>query len=170
MRDEAIDQETWNEVYDVYVNDKFNLGTRNFFESKSPAALQEMTASMLEAARRDMWHASSEQINTLAKLHTELVEKYSPACSESVCNNSRLRQFITSHLDKSPPEKYNQSIREVRQAAAGGDKSVVMREDETNTDSQKEMILNGVIIGAIFIAIAVGLIFVVRRRRKDREE
>ena len=170
MRDEAIDQETWNEVYDVYVKDKFNLGTRNFFESKSPAALQEMTASMLEAARRDMWHASSEQINTLAKLHTELVEKYSPACSESVCNNSRLRQFLTSHLDKSAAEKYNQSIREVRQAAAGGDKSVVMKKDETNTDSQKEMILNGVIIGAIFIAIAVGLIFVVRRRRKDREE
>ncbi len=171
MRDEAIDQETWNEVYDVYVKDKFNLGTQNFFEGKSPAALQEMTATMLEAARRDMWHASEEQINTLANLHTELIEKYEPACSESVCNNARLRQFISSHTDKAKAEKYNQQIRDVRQAAAsGGDKSVVMKKDETSADSQKEMILNGAIIGIIFLAIVAGLIYVVRRRRKDNEE
>ena len=170
MRDEAIDQETWNEVYNVYVEDKFNLDTRSFFESKSPAALQDMTAVMMEAARRDMWHASDAQLANLAKLHTELIQKYSPACTEAVCNNPRLRQFIASRLDKKSAEQYEQRIREIRQAAASGEKSVVMKKDVTEAENRKDMIINGTIIGVLFIAVVAGLIYVVRRRRKDMEE
>ena len=168
MRDEAIDEQLWDEVYNVYVTDKFSLGTQSFFEDKSPAALQEMTAVMLEAVRRDMWHASEEQISNLANLHTELLEKHPAACSEMVCNNSRLRNFISSKVDSKRAEKYNNTIRNVRNSAAAGDKSVVMKKETNVQDRQTEMIIDGVVVVAILLVIAVGVVIMVHRRRRNQ--
>ncbi|MGM9844361.1 MAG: cobaltochelatase subunit CobN, partial [Muribaculaceae bacterium] len=168
MRDEAIDEQLWDEVYNVYVTDKFSLGTQSFFEDKSPAALQEITAVMLEAVRRDMWHASEEQISNLANLHTELLEKHHAACSEMVCNNSRLRHFISSKVDSKRAEKYNNTIRNVRNSAAAGDKSVVMKKETNGQDRQTEMIIDGVVVVAILLVIAVGVVIMVHRRRKNQ--
>ena len=48
MKPQAVDKEMWNEIYDVYVKDKFNLGVQDYFEKQNPAALEEMTAVMME--------------------------------------------------------------------------------------------------------------------------
>lgn len=52
----------WDEIYNVYVKDKFNLGVQDFFEKQSPAALQEITAVMMETARKGMWKATDQQL------------------------------------------------------------------------------------------------------------
>ena len=58
MKPSVIDNEMWDEIYNVYVRDKFNLGVQDFFEKQSPAALQEITAVMMETARKGMWKAT----------------------------------------------------------------------------------------------------------------
>ena len=55
-----------------------------------------MTAVMMETIRKGMWQASGQQIADIAKLHTDLVNKYKPSCSGFVCDNAKLRQFIAS--------------------------------------------------------------------------
>lgn len=40
-----------------------------------------MTAVMMETIRKGMWQASGQQIADIAKLHTDLVNKYKPSCS-----------------------------------------------------------------------------------------
>lgn len=62
MKPEVIDGRMWDQIYDVYVQDGMGLGTHGFFEAQSPAALQEMTAIMLETARKGYWKASPEQL------------------------------------------------------------------------------------------------------------
>lgn len=52
---EVIDDAMWNQIYDVYVTDSYKLGTEDFFKQQNPAALQEITAVMLETARKGMW-------------------------------------------------------------------------------------------------------------------
>ena len=52
MKPQAVDKEMWNEIYDVYVKDKFNLGVQGYFEKQNPAALEEMTAVMMETIRK----------------------------------------------------------------------------------------------------------------------
>lgn len=99
MKPKVIDQELWNNIYEVYVKDKFDLGVQDFFERQNPAALEEMTAVMLETVRKGMWKASEQQIAELAKLHTELVNKYRPSCSGFVCDNAKLRDFIASKTE-----------------------------------------------------------------------
>ena len=88
MKPKAIDKEMWDEIYNVYVKDKFGLGLHEYFEQQNPAALEEMTAVMLETVRKGMWKASEQQVADIAKLHTDLVNKYKPSCSGFVCDNA----------------------------------------------------------------------------------
>ena len=110
MKPAAIDKELWDNIYNVYVKDELNLGVKQYFEQQNPAALEEMTAVMLESARKGLWKASEEQVTELSKLHTEIVNTYRPSCSGFVCDNSKLRDFIAS---KSSTHKPLHSIKRI---------------------------------------------------------
>ena len=170
MKPAAVDDELWNEVYDVYVQDKFDLGVRNYFEQQNPAALQEMTAVMMETARKGMWEASAEQLEAIAKLHTELVEEYKPSCSGAVCNNSKLREFIASKSTPEMARQYQQSIQDIREASLSNDKSMVLKREELNEADKITTIISNTVVAVLAIVAIVALIAVVRRRRKKMEE
>ena len=170
MKPEVIDDELWNEIYDVYVQDKFDLGVRSFFEQQNPAALQEMTAVMMETARKGMWEASAEQLAAIAKLHTELVEEYKPSCSGAVCNNSELREFIASKSTPEMARQYQQSIQNIREASLSNDKSMVLKREELNEADKVTTIISNTVVAVLAIVAIVALIAVVRRRRKKMEE
>jgi len=76
-RTSAVSDATWKEIYDVYVNDKFGLGVRQWMEKDNPHALQEMAATMLEASRKGYWHADAKTLKALGQLYQESVAKYS---------------------------------------------------------------------------------------------
>ena len=170
MKPEAIDDELWNEVYDVYVLDKFDLCVRTYFEQQNPAALQEITAVMMETARKGMWKASAEQLAAIAKLHTELVEEYKPSCSSAVCNNGKLREFIASKSTPEMARQYQKSIQDIREASLSNDKSMVLKREELNEADKVTTIISNTVVAVLAIAAIVVLIAVVRRRRKKMEE
>lgn len=53
MKPKAVDKELWDEIYNIYVKDKFGLGLQAYFEKQNPAALEEITAVMMETARKE---------------------------------------------------------------------------------------------------------------------
>lgn len=169
MKPNVVDKELWNDIYDVYVKDKFNLGVQKYFEQQNPAALEEMTAVMLETVRKGLWKASERQVADLARLHTDLVNKYRPSCSGFVCDNVKLRDFISSKSEPSVAAQYKESIAEIREAAVRKDKGVVMKKEELRpqADGQKTRVAAPWIAVAVVVALA-GLALLVRRRRKNR--
>lgn len=169
MKPNVVDKELWNDIYDVYVKDKFNLGVQKYFEQQNPAALEEMTAVMLETVRKGLWKASERQVADLARLHTDLVNKYRPSCSGFVCDNVKLRDFISSKSEPSVAAQYKESIAEIREAAVRKDKGVVMKKEELHpqADGQKTRVAAPWIAAAVVVALA-GLALLVRRRRKNR--
>ena len=124
MKPDLIKDHLWENYKKVYVDDSLNLGIRAYFEKKNPYALQEMTAVMLEAARKDMWKADPETIRQLVELHVELIEKYTPGCSGFVCNNPKLQKMIEEHLSD-PVEKqaYQKALDEIHHVPASSDTS-----------------------------------------------
>ena len=106
MRPETIGDETWNALYDVYVEDRHNLDLRGFFATAHPQSLQEMTAVMLETIRKGFWSASDEQRAALASMHADLIEVHGAGCSEFVCGNPALRQFISASLSAAAAQRY----------------------------------------------------------------
>lgn len=173
MKPKAVDDAMWNEIYNVYVKDKFDLGVQNFFENKNPAALQEITSVMVETARKGMWNASDEQLSTLVKMHTDLIKKYRPSCSGFVCDNMKLQQFIASKSDKETADVYRKNITSIREKVVSGDdtKSMVMKKEEVSVenDTLTTVISNSAVL-IVSVAVIMLLILVLRRRRKNMQE
>ncbi len=170
MKPEAIDDELWDEIYDVYVQDKFDLGVQGYFERQNPAALQEMTAVMMETARKGMWNASAEQLKAIAELHTKLVDKYKPSCSGAVCNNAKLREFIASKTLPDAARRYEQQIRDVREASLTENKGTVLKKEEMNASDKTRTIVSNTAVAVLVLVAITALVWTVRRRRKKMEE
>lgn len=174
MKPKAIDKEMWDEIYNVYVKDKYHLGTKEFFDKQNPAALMEMTAVMMESARKGMWKATPQQLRDIAKLHTETVNKYKPSCSGFVCDNAKLRNYIASKTDAASAKEYQQNVEQIRDAAAAknsSDKGMVMKKETLNEEAQKTTtVVSGIVVGVIVIVAFVLLAIMIRRRRKNMVE
>lgn len=171
MKPAAIDKELWDNIYNVYVKDEFNLNVKQYFEQQNPAALEEMTAVMLESVRKGLWKASEEQVAELSKLHTEIVNTYRPSCSGFVCDNAKLRDFIASKSSAQTAAQYKENISKIREAkVSGADKGVVMKKEEMNqTSEQQTNTLSNVAVGIAVIIVILALILFVRKRRKNSQ-
>ncbi len=171
MKPSAIDDEMWDEIYDVYVKDSYGLGVQDFFEEKNPAALQEMTAVMMESAWKGLWDATDEQLADIAGLHTELIDRYGAACSGTVCDNAGLRDFIAGKTDSETAAKYREGIRQIREvsAAAPGNGVVMKKEQLSDSLASRKNVLSNTIIGIVAAGVAVFLVVFVRKRRKAAE-
>lgn len=170
MKPEAIDNELWDDIYDTYVADKNNLGVKDYFKSVNPAAIQEMTAVMLETARKGMWDADADQVKALAELHTEMVNEFGAACSGFVCDNAKLREFITENAPQTNVKQYNQNIATVRAENIAGNDGMVMKKETLNNSESTTNHVNGIIVGVATVVILGLFVFMIRRRKKQNNE
>lgn len=172
MKPTTIDQALWNELYDVYIKDSRNLGIEKFFTKASPAAMQEMTAVMLESIRKGYWQASQEQINTLANKHARWVIKHEAACSGFVCNNSKLKNFIYEQLSTTMKQNYEEKISEATEKLSQqGKNSIVMKKNSDFSDSKKVFgsTKNIFMAFGILCIVSVVVLAIVKIRKKNRK-
>ena len=71
MRPGSVGNDTWNEMKKVLVDDKLNLGLRDWFDKNNPYAIQDAMAAMLEAARKGYWQADEAVLKDLARRYAE---------------------------------------------------------------------------------------------------
>lgn len=168
MKPKAVDKELWDEIYNIYVKDKFGLGLQAYFEKQNPAALEEITAVMMETARKGMWKASEQQLADIAQLHTQLIAKYKPSCSGFVCDNAKFRDFIASKTDAASAVSYRKDITAIReQMVEGTDKGMVMKKEQVNTQTDETTnVLSNTVVVCVVLVLVVALILLVRRRHK----
>ncbi len=98
MQPSAVSQALWDETFAVYIDDKHGLDLQAYFEKVNPAALQDMTAIMLETVRKGLWTPSDEVVQRLAELHAELVARHGAGCSYETCGNNKLHEFLAATL------------------------------------------------------------------------
>lgn len=174
MKPDAIDNYIWDTYHDIYISDKYKLDVKNRFEKENPYALQEMTSVMLETARKGYWKATDEQLKAIARLHAELIKNYKAGCSEFVCNNAKLREFIAGKLDKEQAKQYQQDIKEVREVKIEENtKNVVLKKEEKKnkkTDKQSKVketgAGNSIRIISVLILLAL-ILFIVKIKKKN---
>lgn len=173
MKPSAIDQHIWNRYHEVYVKDSYGLGMEKSFAQKNPYALQELTAVMLESARKGMWRASVEQIREVAELHTRMVNEHQAGCSGFICDNAKLQQFIAQNIDPVTAQQYRAAISAARQVEVSqeqGDKSVVLKKEEQSdrqnqssdvqqSDDQGSDYTLFYVVGVLIVALAGWIIY-----------
>lgn len=167
MKPKVIDKEMWDEIYNVYVKDKFKLGTQQFFEKESPASLQEITAIMLEANRKGMWKATDEQIRTMADLHTELVKKYGASGNGFSGGNKKLQNYISQKISPTKAADYKRSLDKINKVEKAKNNGKVLKKEElVSSQSLEKNNLNGIIVVAVVLVVFVGIILIWRRKRR----
>lgn len=85
-----VRSDQWDEFFDVYVDDKLELGLDEWFEKTNPEALARMMQRMLEAQRKEYWDASPERLQKLVETYSEFVEKYN-----LFVDNEKLKENVT---------------------------------------------------------------------------
>lgn len=94
--DSSISEAQWQQVYEVYVNDKYKLGLKEFFDKNNPWARQSITGRLLETARKEYWKMEDETKNTLAREYAMDVVQKGVACCEHTCNNPAMNQMVVN--------------------------------------------------------------------------
>lgn len=164
-RPSAMNKELFNDLYQMYIQDVNGLGISEFFMETNPAAFQTMTSVMMESARKGYWKASEEQLKLTAQIHNDFVKQKGAACTEFVCNNPKLEDFIASHLAEQEAD-YRNAMLEIKEGKSSDGKSVVLK--NRNLQSEKAKIaVNGTITAFAAAAAVAFLIYMVKRRRKE---
>ena len=169
MKPEVIDDKLWDNIYNVYINDCFNLGIQEFLESKSPASLESMTTTMLETIRKGMWNASESQVNNLIRLHSELVDKYKLS-STAVLSNGRLKAFVSDRISPDAIQNYHKNLASVTEVAEA-DKGIVMKKEvlQKKEDGAEESAINSITVILITVGIACLLLMIVYARHRKMQ-
>ncbi len=91
---DTVDDAMWQQTFEVYVEDKYELNMQAFFEESSPFAFQEMSARMMETIRKGYWGADQATRRTLLQRYISSVNQHGIGCSENTCGNPLLMEFV----------------------------------------------------------------------------
>jgi cobaltochelatase CobN len=91
---ESVDQELWDQTYEVYVEDKLGQGLAEFLDAENPWAFQSMSGRLLESVRKGFWTPSEEVQRRLARDYALSVVMRGLACCDHTCNNPMLHQMV----------------------------------------------------------------------------
>jgi len=89
MSPEAVRADQWQEMFEIYVEDKLELGVDEWFKEVQPAAVAQISERMLEAVRKGYWEASEETVKALTEKYLEIIQDndvYTP--------NEKFKQFL----------------------------------------------------------------------------
>ena len=92
----SVDKTHWEQIHDVYIQDKYDLDLKQFFDQNNPWAMQSITARMLEANRKKYWQAPETMKKNIAKTYVTNVIEKGVSCCEHTCNNPMLQQYVAN--------------------------------------------------------------------------
>ncbi len=163
-KESVIDEELWDRYFETLVRDTLKLGLRDFFETRNPYALQEITAVMLETVRKGMWSPDESVTRELAEIHVDLVNRHDAGCSGFVCNNPKLAAMISEAVTPEQADAYSRRIEAVRSAGDQAQEAVVL-ERETLTRTLMDMARkNAIALSVLGVMVAVFTASYVRTR------
>lgn len=97
---ETVDAAKWQEMHDVWIEDRNGLELKEFFEKENPYARQGMAARMLEVVRKGYWHPSEATQRSLLQTYVESVVRNGPSCEHLTCDNPELQKFVIENAER----------------------------------------------------------------------
>lgn len=84
-----VRDDQWQEFFEVYVQDKYELNMREWYEDNNAHALAQMIERMLEAARKEYWAADADTLRELTDTYIQLVKKY-----DVLTHNESFQEYV----------------------------------------------------------------------------
>ncbi|MDO3380321.1 cobaltochelatase subunit CobN [Geoalkalibacter halelectricus] len=106
---DVVRDDQWQSFHDIYVNDKYNLELREWFEQLNPQALAAMVERMLEAVRKEYWDAGEQTMRELVETWLDLESRFDVHATSSMLEDYVAQLAVGFGLGGAAPD-----------AAAGG--------------------------------------------------
>jgi len=91
---ERMDGSIWGKSYEVYVEDSYGLGLKDFFKKQNPHARQYLLARLLEVDRQGAYRFTPAQRAILVREYLASVIHNGAGCSANTCGNRILQRYI----------------------------------------------------------------------------
>ena len=172
--DKSITENTWNELNDVYIKDKYDLRLREFFDKNNPYALQSMISTMLEAREKGYWHPTREVLQNLVKVFAKSIAKHGIACSYGTCAEPSLHKDVSKLLSAMPDVKpeliknYQENVDKATvklEEVKGYEMKEVEEKKEEKSSTPKVALAAIVIVLLIMVVVGRGLWKGMRRQQ-----
>ena len=89
MTPELVRDDHWQSIFEVYVEDKYQLDMQAFFEENNAHALAQMLERMLEANRKDYWKADEATLKKMLETYISLANRF-----DVVTDNDKFTEFV----------------------------------------------------------------------------
>ncbi|MBM4241345.1 MAG: cobaltochelatase subunit CobN, partial [Euryarchaeota archaeon] len=107
---DSLNDNMFQETYNVYFKDKYNLGMNKWFSNTNPYSQQAMAAVMLEAIRKGYWKADGSTTTTLANIIAQNVAQNGVACCDCTCGNIAMMKWATSYINADLLSQFNSAV------------------------------------------------------------
>jgi len=87
---DVITADDWKHSAEIYLDDKFRLGLREFFNRHNPYALQNIASRVLETHRKGLHKLDAKTLESAAVAYVETVAQHGAACASHICGNPEL--------------------------------------------------------------------------------
>ena len=87
---DVVTAEDWKRAAEVYLDDKYRLGLREFFDRHNPHALQNIASRVLETHRKGLHKLDDKTLALAARVYVETVARHGAACASHICGNAEL--------------------------------------------------------------------------------
>lgn len=100
LRPDAITNEMWNTVVDIYLKDKYNIGVAKWLSTGNNAySLIDITGKLLTMAHRGFWQTNKATIGFVANIWASAIANYGPACCDCSCGNIAMMQWAMGYVN-----------------------------------------------------------------------
>ncbi len=72
----AVRNDQWQELFEIYIDDKYQMDMQQWFESSNAHALAQIMERMLEAVRKEYWTTDQQTLETLLQRFRDLAGRY----------------------------------------------------------------------------------------------
>lgn len=90
---DVVRDDQWQEFFEVYIKDKYDMQLKEWFEKSNPNNLAQIMERMLEAVRLGYWQTDEKTIKELKERYKELEQKY-----DIKSQNEKFKELL--HNDK----------------------------------------------------------------------
>ncbi len=158
---DMVTEDMWNEVNDVYINDKYDLKLQDYFDKNNPYALQDMISTMLEVREKGYWHPTKEVLEKLVKIFAASIARHGVSGSYGTSADPSLHKDVSKLLSTMPdikPELIKEYQEKVATATVELEEVKGYEMKEVKEQKEEKLSTTKVVLGATLIILLIMLV------------
>jgi cobaltochelatase CobN len=157
----------WNEFVEVYIDDKYDLGLKEWFTKNNPDSLAQITERMIEAYRKGYWKADEKTIKKLLEVYKELekdfkIKSYNLDFKEFK-KNAALGFGLASLQKVAKNTNYEKPKQNKMQKKAAKPKIKGQKLEKVKAKEIKKDYINDFVIALLLLLMTLGLVYELKK-------